>query len=555
MKILYLFVLLFIISFYPVFADNDSLQISITNETVNDVGLVYYISIINIIPNEAVEISIIQNDNDVIIDTLLVNSTSIGTVDESWLVPMNMDLGIYTISVTDGVNYNEIIFRLSGIQCEVQSCVSICLLIPNCELIEELQNTSITIQTDKTEYYTDEIISVKGVISEIDWDNDTSINYDVYHNEIIIQSGDGGILQQDGTFSFTIPTGWDFVDYVSIVTTIQNYTGSINLYYSNLPNNSNEILYGMAMDHETRITTNTNMIKENDEKDKVHMDAMMINYDDSILSLNNTVTIQNATLVDHEERVTSNLALILLHDVIIDANNSTLSIHNTSITENTNNIINVQSQIDEISEFTPVLSEPIIIDIRITTNDVTYYQGDIINVIGQSSGFGSSADIVNYTVSYGDIIVAQGTSEMDSEFNFEFNITSDWDFEGEYSIRVDILEHPATTFIYYYNVPEEAPELIRNEIRINTNDIFDINDRLDDLYDIVTSSSDTNKRIKLSNSTTDITINELHELIKAQNVIITQQQIYIDAFVISLQDTGLTISKFHPPINQTGVVP
>jgi len=146
----------------------------------------------------------------------------------------------------------------------------------------ELLPNNIEIQSDKPEYYVDNIISINGTMTDIDILSDTTIRYDVYYsNETLLETGDGGILYEDGIFNFTINTSdnelWDDKsDYMEVIVTIQNYTASTFFNYYNTPNMANEILYDMIMDANDIIYIQNNMLSTQN---------------DMILSLQENITI------------------------------------------------------------------------------------------------------------------------------------------------------------------------------------------------------------------------------------------------------------------------
>lgn len=128
--------------------------------------------------------------------------------------------GLTTASIT------EIYFQVTGI------------LDPN----------PLTIQTDKTEYYVDDPISINGTITEIDELADTTITYDITFLDEIIQTGDSDTLQEDGTFNFIVDTTlWDHTGNTIITIEIQGFTADANFYYYDLPDMTPEALFEMIM--------------------------------------------------------------------------------------------------------------------------------------------------------------------------------------------------------------------------------------------------------------------------------------------------------------------
>lgn len=117
----------------------------------------------------------------------------------------------------------------------------------------------IDIQTDKQSYYLGEEIFVNGTMSNIDWNKDTTIFYEVYNSLGSIKSGSGGILNDDGTFDFT----FDFDDTSEMYytpffgqnldITIQNYTVPHHIMYINTPDMENETLHNYTMSNLSKI--------------------------------------------------------------------------------------------------------------------------------------------------------------------------------------------------------------------------------------------------------------------------------------------------------------
>ena len=109
--------------------------------------------------------------------------------------------------------------------------------------------SNIESQVDKEEYYLNENIFINGTMTDVNWLNDTSIIYDVYDLDgTVIESGDGGILQNDGSFNFAINNiQWIDSDDMKITISIQDFAGSAYFYYNNTPNMANESLYDMII--------------------------------------------------------------------------------------------------------------------------------------------------------------------------------------------------------------------------------------------------------------------------------------------------------------------
>lgn len=166
----------------------------------------------------------------------------------------------------------------------------------------QLQNNS--------EYYKTEIITLNGTITEIDWSIPTTITYDIYHDSVI-ETSDGGILNNDGTFDFTIDTvQWDYDGEVKVTVNIQNYTSSIYFDYYNIPNTTNEVL------HE-RILDNDSDILQLDEKTIIHESAMA-EHDYHLINQNNTIIAHDAMLNEH------NTMMYEYEDKIITLNNTNI---------------------------------------------------------------------------------------------------------------------------------------------------------------------------------------------------------------------------------------
>jgi len=168
------------------------------------------------------------------------------------------------------------------------------------EITFELLPNNIQIQTDKSQYNLNDNIFINGTITKIDL-SDTTITYNVYHSDdTLLERGDGGILQDDGTFNFTIDTySWlsdvGYSDYMKLTVDIQNSTASTFFNYYNTPDMTNEVLYSYIMDNKDTISTH---------------DYMMGEYDTVLSAQNNTITLQNEIINSLREDLIILIALV-----------------------------------------------------------------------------------------------------------------------------------------------------------------------------------------------------------------------------------------------------
>ena len=132
----------------------------------------------------------------------------------------------------------------------------------------------IEIQSDKSMYHLDDIITINGIMHITGESIDTKkITYQIHHNDEVIQSGNVGTLNKDGTFNFIIPIeSWDFTDTVILRVLVESFTSSdYSFHYSNTSNITIELLHQIIMDHGNMINSLKN----------------------DILQQNNTITKQN----------------------------------------------------------------------------------------------------------------------------------------------------------------------------------------------------------------------------------------------------------------------
>lgn len=120
-----------------------------------------------------------------------------------------------------------------------------------------------TIQTDKSTYYMNSIITVSGILLEIDQSGDLELKY-IFYDEDGIEIAEGeftNIINLDDTFEFTLSTinqaNWEFTGTVDLHITVQNRTAIIQFEYINEPDMTNEALYNEIINIYTILATLT----------------------------------------------------------------------------------------------------------------------------------------------------------------------------------------------------------------------------------------------------------------------------------------------------------
>lgn len=230
------------------------------------------------------------------------------------------------------------------------------------------QFKSIDTQSDKTEYYTNEIISINGTITTIDESKDTIISYNVSHSDdTLIQSGENIILNEDGTFDFTISTtGWDFDDYIIVDITFQDSTASTSFNYYNTQNIENEILYSLITENTYTLNTHDTALEEQ-------------HY--TMESYNNTLNNHDTILTDHETS--------------IDQQHYTMEVYNSTLIIQSQLIENLEGKIKIIDDYLAILNNTLSDEfpselngqaIREVVNENGKLEGDIIFLESQIAG-------------------------------------------------------------------------------------------------------------------------------------------------------------------------
>lgn len=197
--------------------------------------------------------------------------------------------------------------------------------IPEPEPIDPL-----TIQTDKSEYYIDQLISVNGTMTDVDWLEDTTILYDVTRYTEIIQTGDGGILYDDGTFDFIVDTnGWD-EGGTEVNVTIQGYNSTASFYYYNEIDMTSEGLYEMIIGQYDMIEDiEDELILQNETLvlQGVHLELQ----NKTLISQGEDLVLQNGTLVLHGETLTLQSEELVLQSNELTLQNATLISHDEKL--------------------------------------------------------------------------------------------------------------------------------------------------------------------------------------------------------------------------------
>jgi len=143
--------------------------------------------------------------------------------------------------------------------------------------LDELPPINLITQTDKEEYYSNDYIQIYGTMTGVDWDKFTNITHEVYYSDgTLLESINGGVLESDGTFDFTIDTSdnpsWNESDYTKLVTSIQNSTGTTFFNYYNTPNMENEVLYYMIEEQTEMINSQQVLL----ESQQLEIDALKL---------------------------------------------------------------------------------------------------------------------------------------------------------------------------------------------------------------------------------------------------------------------------------------
>lgn len=438
---------------------------------------------------------------------------------------------------------------------------------------------SITVNSDKSEYYVGENILISGTMSNIDFTENTDISYEIYANQILIESGIGGTLNEDGTFSFTIYTAnnesWD--DYsgsVELIVTIQNFTSSTFFTYYNFPNMSNEALYDMIID-----LVNT-----------------LYDYRITLTSYNNTLTIQNGTIVFLQEEIA---ALKELHIVIPPTapilspigsqtvtENSTLNLIVTA-TDANSDFLTITSNATSLSfgefndsgygtatlEFNPGFNDAGVYQINVDVTDGNTYDSEVftltvtnVNQISMLAPIGTQTvaenSTLNITVTVIDmdpdliIITSNATSLSFGEFNDNEDNTASIQFNpsftdaGVYLINVDVTDGIAydnETFILNVTNTDESPRiigLIANDPN-NGDDVYDTGDTITILFDSDTNMPGANETIRMPQ------IEHLFTFSESFGTAATGEWVNASTFVITVRNTNNALIT----INSTTITP
>ena len=121
----------------------------------------------------------------------------------------------------------------------------------------------ITLSIDKSTYYLDDTVLVTGNLVNFDVTQSIDVIYSVYYDSRVTEYRD--VMDDNGNFEILIPTdNFTGSGFGTITITIQNNDASIDFYYIDTPDWSNETLYEMIMTNVYSINdyngTMTNMI-------------------------------------------------------------------------------------------------------------------------------------------------------------------------------------------------------------------------------------------------------------------------------------------------------
>lgn len=198
------------------------------------------------------------------------------------------------------------------------------------QITGKIYQPTLTLQKDKSEHYLDEPIIINGTVNDIDLSEDTTVNYDVYHGQEIIES-ENTTLQNDETFSFVINTNnelwYDHSGYIDVFVNIQNGTKSIPIYYHNTPNMSPEALYEMDMEQYDIIEQHDTLIEDQQSeiadvqsdivKVKTDIDDVKTDMNETkshIIDIQTDLVEQESDIIDIQTTVTQQQSII---DVIV----------------------------------------------------------------------------------------------------------------------------------------------------------------------------------------------------------------------------------------------
>jgi len=193
------------------------------------------------------------------------------------------------------------------IECEDVSCIELCLLDPYCTLNPELELPQITmIQTDKSNYYVGDDITISGKIIDLDWNQDTTLTYEILKtNYIGIGSGLSNTLQKDGSFILTISwseiESWgDYSGDILITINIQGASEGYTFYYSSQPDMTNESNYEKIMTHDLMLLSHDSMLYRQDNILTIY-NQTQYNQSELIINLNELLNNQSNILTQQTE--------------------------------------------------------------------------------------------------------------------------------------------------------------------------------------------------------------------------------------------------------------
>lgn len=194
----------------------------------------------------------------------------------------------------------------------------------------------ISIQTDKSSFFLKENIFVNGTMFNVDVSKDMNISYKMLNlnNYSILKSGTNEILQNDGSFSFTINTINDtifdnFSGDILLNIIIQNSTTSTNFYYSDKDDMTSETLHYKI----ENLTNTTNSLTNTTDSHKTildYHDPMIYSNEDMGYYNKDMINILNQTNLEQTELINSQS--IQIEQLIIDQKITTGFLSNLNVT-------------------------------------------------------------------------------------------------------------------------------------------------------------------------------------------------------------------------------
>lgn len=171
-------------------------------------------------------------------------------------------------------------------------------------LISQLQ---FQFQSDKTNYYLNDIIYLTGTLENFDTSKANQIDlYFYYSGNIPLPLTYTTYPNSDGVFIVTIQTIdelWsDYTGYIKVVGIIEDIEKQIQFHYSNEPNMANEILYDMITDANDTLDTHYTML--------TYQDTMVNDHTNTLTIQNKIIEQQNDIISSLQEDVTILINLV-----------------------------------------------------------------------------------------------------------------------------------------------------------------------------------------------------------------------------------------------------